>query len=74
MKLENIQIIAKKNTLKGIALSCRDEPPEIKYNPKFEQWYSHILDIIDIKIFKPSLVDNNKTKKIPKKCFYCDAP
>ena len=30
----------KKILKKKIALLCRDKPPEIKYNPKFEQWYS----------------------------------
>ena len=59
----------KKKTLKRIALLCRDKPPEIKYNPKFEQWYSYALDIIDTKTFKPSHVDNYKTKICPKNVF-----
>ena len=33
---------------------------------KLEKWYSFVLDIIDIKLFKLIHAGNNKTKKCPK--------
>ena len=34
-----------------MVLLCRDKPPEIKCNPKLEQWLRYVLDIIDFKTF-----------------------
>lgn len=63
-----MQIIARKRLWKekSIDLLCSEKPAEIKYNPKLEQWYSYVLDIVDTKIFKLSHSDNNNTKKWPK--------
>ena len=50
----------KKKSLKRTAFLCRGKPVETKYNPKFGQWYSYFLDIIDTKIFEASHESNNK--------------
>ena len=36
----------KKKNSKRIVLLCQDRPPEIKYDPKFQQWYSYVLRYI----------------------------
>ena len=60
---------SKKKTLNRFALLCHDKSAERKYNPKFEQWYSYVLDITDAEFFKPSHIDNNTTKKCPQSIF-----
>ena len=51
----------KKKTLKEIAILFREKRPALKYNPKFDQWYEYVSDIIDTKIYKPS--KNSDAKK-----------
>ena len=55
--------------MKRIALLRRDKHSEEKPNPKFEQCYSYVRDVIATKIFKPRILDNNKTNKYLKNVF-----